>query len=351
MKALVVGATGISGWNAARLLLEHGWEVHGVSRRPPDGLDGIRPIAVDVTDSEATAAALSRGGFTHVFYCTWMRRPTEAENRRVNGSMLRNVLGAVARGGTVEHVALVTGLKHYLGPFEAYGKAPVETPFREDQPRLAYENFYYDQEDILFGAAGRDGFTWSVHRAHSLIGWALGNAMNMGITLAVYGTLCRELGLPFVFPGSPQQYEGIVDVTDAELLAEQFEFSATTPAAANQALNVVNGDVFRWRRMWRVLAEDLGVEPAEYPGEARPLEVSMRGYDDTWREIVARRGLRETELETLASWWHSDSDLGRPMETFASMTKSRTLGFHGFRDSEQTFLSLFQRLRAERVIP
>jgi nucleoside-diphosphate-sugar epimerase len=351
MNALVIGASGISGWNTARRLLDRGRTVHGVSRRPADGLDGMTPILVDVSDRDATSAALTGGEFTHVFYCTWARQATEAENRRVNGGMLRNVLDALAPARTVRHVALVTGLKHYLGPFEAYARTPVETPFREEQARLPYENFYYDQEDILFEAAARDGFTWSVHRAHTMIGWALGNAMNMGVTLAVYGTLCREQGRPFVFPGSPQQYAGVTDVTDAALLAEQLEWSATTPAAADQALNVVNGDVFRWRRMWEVLACDLGVEAGPYPGEARPLDVEMSGQDGAWREIVARHGLRPTELEGLVSWWHTDSDLGRPVETFADMTKSRSLGFHGFRETERTFLSLFDRLRSERVIP
>jgi hypothetical protein len=42
------------------------------------------------------------------------------------------------------------GLKHYLGPFEAYASAPADTPFRESQDRLPYQNFYYEQEDILF---------------------------------------------------------------------------------------------------------------------------------------------------------------------------------------------------------
>ncbi len=79
--------------------------------------------------------------------------------------------------------ALVTGLKHYLGPFEAYGKNPAKPPYRESQERLEYENFYYEQEDILFTAADRFGFTWSVHRPHTVIGFALGNAMNMGVTL------------------------------------------------------------------------------------------------------------------------------------------------------------------------
>jgi hypothetical protein len=44
---------------------------------------------------------------------------------------------------SIEHVALVTGLKHYLGPFEAYGKGSLpQTPFREDQGRLDVESFY-----------------------------------------------------------------------------------------------------------------------------------------------------------------------------------------------------------------
>jgi hypothetical protein len=81
------------------------------------------------------------------------------------------------------------------------GKLPA-TPFREEQPRLDIENFYYAQEDELFAAATRDGFSWSVHHPHTIIGYAMGNAMNMGTTLAVYSTICRETGGPFLFPGS-----------------------------------------------------------------------------------------------------------------------------------------------------
>jgi len=46
------------------------------------------------------------------------------------------------------------------------------TPFREEQPRLDVENFYYAQEDELFAAAERDGFGWSVHRPHTIVGHA-----------------------------------------------------------------------------------------------------------------------------------------------------------------------------------
>lgn len=33
----------------------------------------------------------------------------------------------------------------------------------------------------MFAAAERDGFGWSVHGPHTIIGYAVGNAMNMGI--------------------------------------------------------------------------------------------------------------------------------------------------------------------------
>jgi nucleoside-diphosphate-sugar epimerase len=350
-KALVVGVSGISGWNAARHLVRSGWEVHGVSRRAPTGLDGVGHVAVDITDAAAVEAALGGQRFTHVFFCTWSRQESEEENCRVNGGMLRNVLDAVTADGALAHVALVTGLKHYLGPFEAYAKTAIQTPFREEQPRVPYRHFYYDQEDILLELAAARGFTWSVHRAHTMIGWALGNAMNMGVTLAVYAALCREQGRPFVFPGSPQQYDGVTDVTDATLLAEQMLWAATTPEAANEPFNTVNGDVFRWRRMWEVIAGQLGVQTGPYPGQARSLEAEMAGSEAVWQTVVSRHGLQPTELSSLASWWHTDSDLGREVETFADMTKSRRLGFFGFRDTERTFGELFDQLRAARIIP
>src|ERR1700733_7319704 len=182
--------------------------------------------------------------------------------------MVRNVLQALQAAGSVKHVALVTGLKHYLGPFESYGKGRLPaTPFREEQQRLDIENFYYAQEDQLFAASKRGGFGWSVHRPHTIIGYAVGNAMNMGTTLAVYATICRETGRPFLFPGSATQWNSLTDMTDARLLGRHQLWAATTPAAANQAFNVVNGDVFRWSWMWKRLAAWFGVGGAELAGE------------------------------------------------------------------------------------
>lgn len=198
--ALVVGASGIVGSATAALLVERGWAVFGLARRPTIQV-GVRPVSADLQDAAVTAGALGATNPDAVFITTWLRQDSEAENIRVNGGMVCNLLGGLPKPTGPRHVALVTGLKHYLGPFEAYGEGTLpQTPFREDQGRLEIENFYYAQEDEVFAAAARDGFTWSVHRPHTMIGMAVGNAMNMGTTLAVYATLCRETGRRSPFP-------------------------------------------------------------------------------------------------------------------------------------------------------
>jgi nucleoside-diphosphate-sugar epimerase len=350
--ALVAGVSGIVGNNLARHLVQAGWSVDGLARRPPADIAGVRPVAADLTDPAGLASAVGELRPSHVFITTWLRQPTEAENIRVNAAMVRNLLDALRTCGSVTHVGLVTGLKHYLGPFEAYGKGALPaTPFREEQPRLDVENFYYAQEDEVFAAAERDGFGWSVHRPHTIIGYALGNAMNMGVTLATYATLCRETGRPFRFPGSAAQWNGLTDMTDARLLARHLAWAATTPAARNEAFNVVNGDVFRWSWMWGRVAEWFGLEPVPFDGTVRPLEEQMTGDAPVWAEIAARHGLAEPDLARLASAWHTDADLGRPIEVVTDMSKSRRLGFLDYQPTDDAFLDLFGRLRAARVIP
>lgn len=351
-RALIVGSTGIVGNNLANRLLADGWSVAGLARKAVAHPEGLRPVAADLLKPDSLAAALAGQQFSHVFFSTWMRHDTEAENIRVNSAMVRNLLDAVRTSGSVRHVALVTGLKHYLGPFEAYGKGNLpDTPFREDEERLAVENFYYAQEDEVFAAAARDGFTWTIHRPHTIIGYAIGNAMNMGVTLSVYASLCKHLGRPFLFPGSPQQWNGLTDVTDARLLARHLAWAATTPAAANQAFNIVNGDLFRWRWLWPRLASYFGVQAASYPGNSTPLEGQTKGDAEPWMELVRKHGLVEPDLGRLVSAWHTDADLGRPMEVMADMARSRRLGFKDYQPTLDSFTDLFDRLRREKLIP
>ncbi|WP_370541462.1 SDR family oxidoreductase [Agreia sp. COWG] len=349
--ALVVGASGIAGSALVDQLAGEGWQVLGLARRPGRAIDGVTWISADLRSPVELRAALEGRGVSHVYFTAWSRQETEEQNIEVNGGMVRDLLAALDTSPVV-HASLVTGLKHYLGPFEAYGQGTMpDTPFHEEEPRLEVRNFYYAQEDELFSAAARQGFTWSVHRSHTVIGHAVGNLMNMGLTLAAYASICRHLDLPFVFPGSETQWNGVTDMTDSTVLAEQMIWASTAAAGANEAFNVVNGDIFRWRWMWPRLAGYFGVRPVGFETAPRPLEQQMAGMEGTWAEIAARHDLVEADLSRIASWWHTDADLGRDIEVVTDISKSRLAGFTTHHRTVDSFVGLFDRYRAERLIP
>ncbi|MDT3404568.1 SDR family oxidoreductase [Mucilaginibacter terrae] len=353
IKALVVGASGITGSNLAKKLISKNITTYGLSRNPDSSLTGVIPVAANLLDKDSLATAIADINPTHIYFTAWMRNDTEAENIRVNSLLVKNVLDALSVKGSIQHVALVTGLKHYLGPFDAYAKAgtlPL-TPVREEHQRLPLDNFYYAQEDVIYAAAARDGFTWSIHRPHTVIGYAVGNLMNMGTTLATYASICKETGRPFRFPGSAAQWNGLSDVTDARLLAEHMIWASTTDAARNQAFNVANGDVFRWNWLWQQIADWFGIEVAGFDGTIHPLETEMADDTEVWTSIAQKHGLKETNLSRLSSAWHTDLDLGRPLEVMTDMSKSRKLGFTHYQDTRESFFELFALLRELKLIP
>lgn len=350
---LVVGASGIAGQAAVRHLAAQGRRVVALTRGRNPVPAGAQQVHADLMDPESLRSALVDLRPTYVIFTAWMRQNTEAENIEINGAAVRNLLDAVSGSGSVAHVSLMTGLKHYLGPFEAYASGVrAETPFREDEPRMSIPNFYYAQEDALFAAAEREGFTWSVHRAHTVFGFTTGNAMNIVLTLGAYAAICRHTGGPFVFPGSQTQWNGLTDVTDAQLLAEQMVWALDAEGARNEPFNIANGDVFRWRWMWPRIAELLGVEAEGFNGTPRPLEPRLTGLDErVWPAIAREHALASGDIGQLASWWHSDADLGREMECLTDMTKSRTAGFLGFRDSFESFRTAIESYRAAGILP
>ncbi|MDP6954049.1 MAG: SDR family oxidoreductase, partial [Alphaproteobacteria bacterium] len=240
--AVIVGATGVVGRNLIHHLSEiGGWRVVGLSRREPDLPPGAEWIGVDLLDArEAREKLAPLGHATHLFYGGLVNAPNVAANVGPNLALLANsveALSAAAPG--LEHVSLIEGTKWYgshLGPFK--------TPAKEDDPRHMPPNFYYDQQDWLAARQAESSWTWSALRPHAICGFALGNPMNLTMAIAVYAEISKELDLPLRFPGKPRAYETLYQASDSTLLAKAMVWAATTPAAANQAFNMTNGDVF-----------------------------------------------------------------------------------------------------------
>ncbi|XAR52896.1 3-oxo-5-beta-steroid 4-dehydrogenase [Bertholletia excelsa] len=269
--------------------------------------------------------------------------------------MFRNVLNAVIPNApNLRHICLQTGRKHYVGSFEfiASGKVtPHDPPFHEELPRLDCPNFYYTLEDILFEEVGKkEGLTWSIHRPSMIFGFSPYSLMNIVGTLSVYAAICKHEGVPLRFPGNREAWEGYSDASDADLIAEHQIWAAVDPYAKNEAFNCSNGDVFKWKHLWQVLAEQFGVECGEYEGENLKLEEMMREKGPVWEEMVREYGLTPTRLEEVGNWWFVDVVLSAAA-MLDTMNKSKEHGFLGFRNSKNSFVAWIDKMKAYRIVP
>ena len=140
-------------------------------------------------------------------------------------------------------------------------------------------------------------------------------------------------------------------MSDADNVARQQICASTTPAAANQAFNVTNGDVFRWSWMWEQIAGWFEIEPAPFPESEAPLAEQMANDAQAWQKLVEQHNLAEPDIDKLISPWHTDADLGRPIEVVTDMSKSRLMGFTDYKASDRAFFDVFAELRQRRLIP
>lgn len=367
---LVIGATGIVGMSLVEILplpdTPGGpWKVYAVSRRPrvawlPPPSDGltVETIQCDISDPADAQAKLSPlADVTHIFYAAWANRESEIKNIAANTSMLRNVLDAVLPSApNLQHVCLQTGLKHYLGGFDSFGKVkPHEAPFHEDLPRLPTPNFYYAQEDALFDSLrSRDGaVSWSVHRPTLIFGFAPISLMNIVGSLCVYAAICKREGKPLRWPGNRVTWEGFSSASDADLIAEQQIWAAVDPYAKNEAFNCSNGDVFKWKHLWTTLAEQFELEVVGYGGEEGrfKLEVAMKGKEELWDKIVQENQLAPTRLEEVGTWWFADAVLNMEEQHLDTMNKSKEHGFLGFRNTRNSLVSWIDKMRGYKIVP
>jgi nucleoside-diphosphate-sugar epimerase len=345
--ALIVGARGVIGGNLARHLERlGGWRAIGLSRRGGESTDVIRHVSVDLLDARDTRSKLADlEEVTHVFYAAYQDRPDFAALVEPNQRMLVNTLRAiepVARD--LRHVQLMQGYKVYgahLGPFK--------TPAREDDPPHMPPEFNVGQQAFLEELQRGKDWTWSALRPSAVCGFALGIPMNLAMVIAVYATISAHLGIPLRFPGRPGAYRSLIEMTDAGLLAQAMVWAATDPAAANQAYNISNGDLFRWEEMWPRLAAYFGLPVA--PGLPVSLATVMADKQAVWDEIIAKHDLAPTSYDDVSSWAFGDAVFSWDYDLIADGSKARRHGFHVYVDTAEMFTRIFDDMRARKIIP
>jgi nucleoside-diphosphate-sugar epimerase len=346
--ALVIGPTGATGGPlAAALARRPGWRVYGMSRTAPSGEAPFTHIAADLTDPASCRRALAAiEPVTHAFFAA--RAPFReggVEDVESNVAMLAATLDALeTHSDALRHVHLLEGLKWYgmhLGPYP--------TPSREDDPRHLPPNFYYDQQDLLSERAARARWSWSASRPSYICDFAPGRARNLITVLGAYAAICRELNVPLDFPGSAAGYSVLSELSDATCLAEAIIFISTHEAGKNAAFNVTNGDCFRWRQVWPLLAQWFGV-PCGVPRHMK-LATWMADKGPVWDRIVERHGLERRSLESLASWEFGDFVFAKEWDVLSDTGRLRRAGFNTSVDTMAMIRDQLERYRGAKLLP
>ena len=340
-----------------------GWDVVGVSRRPPQHHNPSQWLSVDLGDGSACREAFSRlGDVTHVVYAAvheiaglspgWV----DEQAMQRNGAMLSNVMGPLLASADVTHVSLLQGTKAYGVHHPSVGWADARNPLRERHPRVEHPNFYFLQEDYL--RAKQEGMTWglTVFRPTVVYGDAIGTNMNLIPVIGAWAALLRDDGRPLDFPGRALSSH-LKEAVDAELVARALAWAAESPSAAAGTYNLTNGDAFRWQEVWPAIAETFGMAVGDHRPTALLEELPAR--QPQWAGLVDRYGLRAptsiVDFVGRNSLVYADQLLsghelpGGPL--LNSTIAVRQAGFHDCLDTEDMFRKWFHRLQEQRLVP
>ncbi|KAF5576604.1 NAD dependent epimerase dehydratase family [Fusarium pseudocircinatum] len=397
LTAIVPGATGISGFNTIRCLLEspERWsKVFALSRSPPsDKLlsllepsqrDRLQHVPVDLLSSpEEVAESLRSGNVTgtHVFFYAYIQ--PKASDKGIwenaeellewNTKILNNFLRALPLAKiSPQRIVLQTGGKNY-----GMHLGRVRQPCVESDPRSKHlgPNFYYPQEDALFAFCKAHPETkWNVIRPFGVLGSSDNAKMNTLYILGLYAAMQRHRQKPLSFPGGWELWEEPVAVSTARLTGYLTEWAALEEACENQAFNSEDGNMLSWDRYFHELARWFGVEkgvvgPRDDVDQLEKLELKggsqcALGYGPSkqitqsfdflswakdpsnvkaWEEIM-KQSRNKIEVNPFEQDVDDTFGLGKylfSLTATVSMNKARRMGWTGHVDSlESSFESL-----------
>ena len=126
-------------------------------------------------------------------------------------------------------------------------------------------------------------------------------------------------------------------------------FLSTCSKARNEAFNITNGDLFRWKHLWPRVARLFGMPCGDV--QTLPLGLWMADKDPIWQRIVRQHKLTPSRLDEVAVWAFGDFVFRQSSEVISSMTKIRTVGFHDTVDTEELYLAILRQYREARILP
>ena len=241
MRTLVTGGTGFIGSHVVDILLENGHSVTLLSRKPkvPERWKG-RDVTVSVGDLREPGQMVdAMQGMETVFHIGEVRNTT-AGNAALNVGLVESMAMALKPSG-VKRLVFVSSL--------SVAGIPKAIPATEDTPALEVLHDQYTEYKRKAEAIIRQPGSGAEHvivRPGVVYGPGSRHLGNMIDTIRWIG----PLGLPFI--GNGKNLMPLIHVKD---LARAVYLAGTVPDAANQTLNITDGERRTWLGFFTAVAE------------------------------------------------------------------------------------------------
>jgi nucleoside-diphosphate-sugar epimerase len=296
-RVLLTGATGVLGRQAQVSLESRGYEVHAVSRRPPDeARPGLTWHESDLLDLRGVSALVDAAAPTDLLHLAWCSEPDTywdgPENERWHAASVALLDAFASAGGRRAVVS---------GTCAEYDWSCADSPLSEARTPLAPVSAYGRAKDQLRRDLELLAAERGISAAWARVFFLFGPGEDPRRLVA---SVARALvnGEPAACSEGHQVRDYLVSIESADALAALLE------SDVEGAVNVASGDAVSVRHLVGVIGAVTGrPELLRYgavpsrPNEPTRIEADTGrlAHEVGWRP---RRGLREGVEETVA-WW------------------------------------------------
>ncbi|KAH7395595.1 hypothetical protein BKA64DRAFT_62366 [Cadophora sp. MPI-SDFR-AT-0126] len=375
--ALILGASGISGWGILNQIGTYPTStffshITGTTTRPfslekahlsatdtryclVSGIDftkRVEEVAKLLKDKVPSAETIS-----HVFFTAYVHKDDPDELKEVNTTLVRTAIIAIEMVSTnLKTVIMQTGGKGYGAQYPL----KLNTPFSESLPRIpspyAESVFYYSQVDVLKELSAGKSWTFTEIRPDVVVGFVPGsNVMNFAQGLGMYLALCKEVnggGSSVPFPGTENGFRAFHTDTSQDILARMEIFAAINidNCGNGEAFNVGNETV-SWSQVWPGVCQYFGLigEGPEEGGQS--IEEFVTQNVGAWEKLAGRTGI-DPQVFTTYNWLFVHFmlvvfDFNRQYD----LTKAKAVGFTDEVDTVEGYRIAWDRMRAAKFLP
>lgn len=388
-RALVFGASGVSGWAMVNEILND-YPEQGIwggvvaltnrplsleqSQWPRDSrlsiVSGVDILAGSQQDLENTLKARvpEIGSITHMIYLAYKAQADVQAELKDAVEMFQRATTAVDKlSPALEFVVLQTGAKHYGCHLLHDRPATMKPPLSEKLPRLpspyAENLFYNPQIDWLTEFAADKRWGWADTRPDIIIGFVPNqNFYSLGTVLGIYLSLRREIdgeGAECPFPGTQASWEALSIDSSSDMIARQTLHVATKSpwkTRKGEAFNVADERNPRsWSEKWPVFCEYFGLKGVKL-SEDNPVEVRkyIRDNIDTWNKMEQKYGLQTGHADNPRIFPGFEYFLLTQFDTDRQYDMSKMYDEAGFTEEREPIVAwggVWDRMRKANIIP